>query len=795
MITDVRASQMFLLLHQGNSVAKVARRLRMSEKTVRKYRDANELPSQVQRPAREYRTRRDPLADFWPEIEALLEADRRLKPYAILTWLKQKYNEPSSPPRVTDEIRRTLERRVLRWKLEHGVEQEVHFPQVHHAGDVFAFDFVNMNGLGITIAGKPFDHLLFHGVFTYSNWEYVHVCHAESFEALSQGLQDALHHAGGAPRRVRSDSLSAAINNLSSDKEFTSRYRGLLEHYGVAGHRINVRKPHENGDIESSHGHWKDSVDQSLRLRGNRDFSTREAYVGFLREHASTRNAMRESRFREESAALHPLPGTRLDTHATLQVDVKPDCILRVKGNLYSVSSQYIDLRLQVRVRQDELELWHGDACVERLPRQFGRGKEAIDFRHVIDSLRRKPGAFRNYKYVHHLYPTTRFRMACDQLTRSLAERSAIKEYLELLYMAKYEGLDRVDDALRIFLAEGRPIRAEAIAALVKAETIHASPTDVQVDAPDLSLFDSLLTHKDVNDEEACQRHEHFQLVSNDSSDVELSAYDRYGQIAGSTQVSAVAHLSRELLDAGGPSSAGALDAHTIPGRPRGQGMSVEKSESRPAADEGRESAAREDVGAIQLDETPVACDATIRDLAEGRLPGPPGQCLDLWETGIGEDNVALDPGRSTREAGTLGALLDLPDACPGTTARETRPATGTPHQEAGQVRGVDHRRPGLCRAESRRDGGAVHVVRRTLRTIERDVNVQSCLLAVGSDLQGSHDHGGGDRSTRASFRDHRAEQGAQLPPRRSQEKQGPINRIIRWFQGVGHRLNLGSSN
>ena len=166
MITDFRASKLYRLLHQVESVASVSRRLKMSQKTVRKYRDAGRLPSQVERPERTCRTRPDPLAEFWSEIESLLQQDSQLKPYAILGWLKQKYNPPQGEPRVTDSIRRSLERRVQRWKLQHGVEQEINFPQVHHAGDVLAFDFVVMNSLKITVNGKPLDHMLFHAVFT-----------------------------------------------------------------------------------------------------------------------------------------------------------------------------------------------------------------------------------------------------------------------------------------------------------------------------------------------------------------------------------------------------------------------------------------------------------------------------------------------------------------------------------------------------------------------------------------------------------------------------------------------------
>ena len=132
MITDVRASKMFLLLHEAESVARIARRLKMSEKTVRKYRDADQLPSQIERAERSYRTRQDPLAEFWDEIEALLQQDSQLKPYAILDWLKQKYNPLEGELRVSDSIRRTLERRVQSWKLQQGVEQDVKFPQIHH---------------------------------------------------------------------------------------------------------------------------------------------------------------------------------------------------------------------------------------------------------------------------------------------------------------------------------------------------------------------------------------------------------------------------------------------------------------------------------------------------------------------------------------------------------------------------------------------------------------------------------------------------------------------------------------
>ena len=139
MLKDFLASKMFALLRSGCSVAVIARKLTMSEKTVRTYRDVDLLPSQVERAPRTHRTRVDPLEAYWPEVEALLESDPRLKPITLLGWLQQKHNlrqGGTSEQVVPDTLRRTLERRVHKWKIQHNVEQEVVFPQVHRPGDV-----------------------------------------------------------------------------------------------------------------------------------------------------------------------------------------------------------------------------------------------------------------------------------------------------------------------------------------------------------------------------------------------------------------------------------------------------------------------------------------------------------------------------------------------------------------------------------------------------------------------------------------------------------------------------------
>ena len=95
----------------------------------------------------------------------------------------------------------------------------------------------------------------------------------ESFVALSGGCQNALWLLGGAPEEHRTDSLSAAYHNLdqAAQDDLTRRYQELCAHYGMRATRNNRGVAHENGSVESAHGHLKRAIEQALLLRGCRD--------------------------------------------------------------------------------------------------------------------------------------------------------------------------------------------------------------------------------------------------------------------------------------------------------------------------------------------------------------------------------------------------------------------------------------------------------------------------------------------------------------------------------------------
>ena len=493
MVTDGQVRKLFRFLSLGNPLSVAALKSGMTEKTARRYRTLGKLPSES-KVDHNWRTREDPFEVVWPRVEEQLVVNPGLQAKTLFAWLQREL-----PGQFQDGQLRTLQRRIKQWRATDGPGKEVFFSQVHHPGDLCASDFTHMTSLRVTIAGQPLDHLVYHFVLTYSNWESVSVCYSESFESLSEGIQHALWKLGGVPKRHRTDRLSAAVNNPSELREFTARYQGLMNHYDLSMEKTQPRHANENGDVESSHRHFKTAVDQSLMMRGNRDFSNIESYVLFLNEIADGRNAGRQKRLAEEQAVLRDLPTKRLDSFRLVAPVVNGGSLIQVLGNTYSVHSRLLSERVNVRVYADHLEVWYAQRCVDKFPRLRGRGKHHVNYRHIIDWLIRKPGAFENYRYRENLFPTSYFRIAYDTLCDRRSKQAATKDYLEILRLAAFESEAAVNDVLRKLLTRDTTEEAWTIET-VRAELNTmcagevASPmTEVHVDDVNLTAFDDLL--------------------------------------------------------------------------------------------------------------------------------------------------------------------------------------------------------------------------------------------------------------------------------------------------------------
>jgi hypothetical protein len=283
------------------------------------------------------------------------------------------------------------------------------------------------------------------------------------------------------------------VNKTGHREEFTRRYQDLLDHYGLNGCKTNPNSPHENGDVEQRHHRLKKALEQALFLRGSREFADRCEYEQFLNKLFKQLNAGRRKRFLQEQAVLRRLPERRIESCKKMTMTVGPSSTIRVNHNVYSVDSRLIGEGIKVRLHMDRLEIWYGQKKVDTLPRLRGEGKHDINYRHIIDSLVRKPGAFEDYRYRDDLFPTSRFRMAYDSLKKRHALRVAARQYLNILYLAARESETAVDDALRMLIDKNMPISDERVKMLVHSSEPVPTVTEIHIPAVDLTCYDQLL--------------------------------------------------------------------------------------------------------------------------------------------------------------------------------------------------------------------------------------------------------------------------------------------------------------
>ena len=485
-VTDSQVKELRRNLNGRSSLQAAAMKAGMDRKTGRKYRDLGQLPTESRVP-HTWRTRVDPLAEVWPRLEELLQRESSLQAKTLVEWLEREY-----PNQDWQRRRRTVERRVRQWKAKHGSAKEVFFSQVHEPGRLGSSDFTNMNSLNVTIQGQPFPHMAYHFVLTHSNWEHAMLCFSESFASLSEGVQNAFWELGGVPERHRTDRMTLAVHHDGNPERYTRRYEALMRHYGVTAEATNAGCGHENGDCEQGHRRFKEALEQELLLRGSRDFGSREEYWRFVVTLVARRNGVRAERFRDEQSRLRALPARRLETLERQNVRVSRGSTVQVKKNIYSVPARLIGEQVEARIGAETIEIWYAGGLVQTMERLRGESKHRIDYRHVIDWLVRKPGAFARYVYREDMYPTVTYRRAYDAL-QVQRETRADREYVRLLHLASREGESRVEEALAKLLDQNRPVSEQAVRTLLGSDTPLSAAAQVSAPMVDLRLYDALL--------------------------------------------------------------------------------------------------------------------------------------------------------------------------------------------------------------------------------------------------------------------------------------------------------------
>jgi transposase InsO family protein len=489
-ITDLQVNK-YKALRGEHSQEAAAAKTGISVASARRVETMTVLPSQ--RPPRHWRTRADPLAGVWDtEVVPMLEGAPSLMAVTLLEELQRRY-----PERFGDSVLRTLQRRVGQWRAEHGNEREIYFAQEHPPGRLGLSDFTVADELGISLGGLAFPHRLYQFALAHSGWRHARVVlGGESFQSLAAGLQEALWMAGGVPEEHRTDSLSAAFNNLAEREELTKRYQALCEHYGLRPSRNNSGVSHENGAIEARQGSLKKSLDQALLLRGSREFCDLVTYEQFVAETVRRLNARCARGWEAERACLKPLPARRTADFEEVDARVSKFGVFTAKGVLYSVPSRLAGHRVKVRLHSAHLDAWLGGVKVFQCERLFASAAERhprrIDWRHMLPSLKRKPGAFARWVLRDAMFPRSEYAQAWEFINTKLPERAACRLMIELLDLA-----DRANVVAELagVLAAGQARDELPDIEVLRERFAPRSLTmpEVHVQLPPTSVYDELL--------------------------------------------------------------------------------------------------------------------------------------------------------------------------------------------------------------------------------------------------------------------------------------------------------------
>lgn len=494
--TDAQVRLLMKERNQGKTQEQAAVKANLrSRKTVAKYEKLGKLPSELKEP-RTYRTRPDAFSAIWDEVTLMLEKAPGLEAKTLFEWLQEKH-----PGEYQENQLRTFQRRVQAWS---GLNQAqlLSLDQVRIPGEMLQTDGTWMNELKITIRSEPFNHLLIHSVLPYSNWEWGRIAQSESLLSIRLGLQSALIKLGHVPAFHQTDNSTAATHNFGAkarekslqERGYNEEYLQLLAHYGIQPRTTHIHSPNENGDVESSNGKLKTAIDQHLLLRGSRDFESIETYETFIHGIMDKRNLGRETKLTKELTVMQPLAAKPWPLMREKQIKVGNNGILRAGGNGYSLPSSLKSRRVRVRIYEWRIEVWYAQKLVETLPRLTGLNRYHINYRHLIGSLLRKPGGFRNYRHRDDLFPQTPFRLAWEVLNEHLPPRKADLAYLRILKLAADGQENDVATVLKLLLQSEEKWDDKNVTELI-SPTLQAPPPLAE-QAVELSAYDQLLTQE-----------------------------------------------------------------------------------------------------------------------------------------------------------------------------------------------------------------------------------------------------------------------------------------------------------
>lgn len=382
---------------------------------------------------------------------------------------------------------------VREWKRRRA---EVFVPLVYRPGDLGEVDFFEVL---VTIAGKRRKAWMFLIRAMASGRDFAWLFPRQDQTCFLEGHVRAFAHFGGVLQRLAYDNLKAAVAKLAgSERELSSRFAALANHYLFEPCFARPRTGHDKGGVESRGKsiRWQHLV--PIPEGDSLDAVSRTLLARLDAQAAEKRDASGKTvleLFADEQRALLPLPAQPFQAAATRHAGVSRRALVQLEGGAYSVWSRWAGLDVTAYVGVDTVELVGPDDRVVHPRVAFGQ--RSVDYRHYLPELVKKPQALR--QVAEELIP--RLGETYARTWRHLVEvhgpKQAARVFAQVLRVAQERGEGDVARLLEEAISTGEPVHLAILPRVPEnTVTLEALPEPlkgVQVESARASEFDALL--------------------------------------------------------------------------------------------------------------------------------------------------------------------------------------------------------------------------------------------------------------------------------------------------------------
>lgn len=448
---------------RGEGNRTIAREMRLSRNTVRKYRSLaeqhqfldpeRELPSVKELTAtmippllpRQSRSSVEPYEEI---VRDLL--DQGVEKQAIWQRLHQEHGYSgsySSVCRFVQRIRPTEPEVVCRIETAAGEEAQVDFG---YAGLQWDRD-----------RGQSRKAWMFVMVLSHSRHQYVEFVFDQKISTWLSCHEQGFQWFGGVPNKIVLDNLKSAVLQADlHDPVLGEPYRRLAQHYGFVIAPNRVATPRHKGKVESGVHYVK------RNFLAGQDFADLHSLNERVRKwvmetagqrvHGTTKEAPLKRFYRVEQETLQALPREPFDLLTTWRARVQRDCHVQVEGRYYSVPCPWAGKIVDVYVGRRLVEIYYHNELLTThvpLPTPGGRSTRVEHYPHSKRQWMENPPERCRERAL-------QVGTFCDRVVDTLLNdrvQDRLRSVQSLLRLQEKVGRDRLEKACQRALHYGDP--------------------------------------------------------------------------------------------------------------------------------------------------------------------------------------------------------------------------------------------------------------------------------------------------------------------------------------------------